>query len=311
MDIKEFFYFQKSDRQVLLVLLCVIVAATGIFMWVGEGQKETAVGLEDSLMNEKHTLGKAERQSDYAYYYTDGERAEGENAELFPFDPNTADSVQLARLGLPAWQIRNIYRYRQKGGIYRQPQDFARLYGLTVKQYRRLEPYIRISADYGPASSLYEPGRVRMAETGENRYERDTLRYPVKLKVGEQIALNQADTMMLKKVPGIGSVYARAILNYGKRLGGYYQVAQLKEIDGFPEEAVAYFKIGTPNVQKLNVNKLTVSQLRRHPYFGFYRAKAIVDYRRLHGNLKSLKELALLKEFSPEIIRKLEPYVEF
>ena len=32
--------------------------------------------------------------------------------------------------------------------------DFARLYGLTRKQYRELEPYITIGDDYEPASTL-------------------------------------------------------------------------------------------------------------------------------------------------------------
>ena len=69
-------------------------------------------------------------------------------AERFAFDPNTADSTQLLRLGLKPWQVRSIYRYRAKGGVFSEPADFARVYGLTLKQYRELEPYIRIGRDY-------------------------------------------------------------------------------------------------------------------------------------------------------------------
>ena len=86
-----------------------------------------------------------------AIIYNQGEE---QRAERFPFDPNTADSTTLLRLGLQPWQVANIYRYRSHGGIYRRPEDFARLYGLTQKQYRELEPYIRISADYRPAVEL-------------------------------------------------------------------------------------------------------------------------------------------------------------
>ena len=124
--------------------------------------------------------------------------------ETFPFDPNTADSTQLLRLGLEPWQVRNIYKYRARGGIYRKKEDFARLYGLTVKDYRRLEPYIRISSDYLPASTLVQ----------EEHHERDTLRYPVKIAEGEQVVLNTADTTELRKVPGIGAYYARRIVRY-------------------------------------------------------------------------------------------------
>ena len=221
--------------------------------------------------------------------------------ETFPFDPNTADSTQLLRLGLQPWQVRNIYKYRARGGIYRKKEDFARLYGLTVKDYRRLEPYIRISSDYLPASTLVK----------EEHYERDTLRYPVKIAQGEQVVLNTADTTVLRKVPGIGAYYAAQIVRYGQRLGGYVSIDQLDEIDGFPQDAKKYFVVQDAHPQQLNVNHLTLQQLRRHPYINFYRAKAIMDYRRLHGNLKSLQDLRLSKDFPPEVIERLSPYVIF
>lgn len=230
--------------------------------------------------------------------------------ERFPFDPNTADSTQLLRLGLQPWQVRNIYKYRAHGGIYRKKEDFARLYGLTVKQYRELEPYIRISADYLPASTLVRSSGLRAANDTQH-IQRDTLRYPVKLKDGEQIVLNTADTATLRRVPGIGNYYAREILRHGQWLGGYVSIDQLDEIEGFPQEAKKYFTIVSPHPQKLNLNRLTLQQLRRHPYINYFQAKAITDYRRLHGRINSLQDLRLSRDFPPEAIRRLEPYVEF
>lgn len=227
--------------------------------------------------------------------------------ERFPFDPNTADSTQLLRLGLRPWQVRNIYRYRQKGGIYRRKEDFAHLYGLTVKEYRELEPYIRISRDYLPASTLV--GERPKRDTV--RFERDTVRYPVKVKPGEYIVLNTADTAQLKRVPGIGSYYATAIVRYGRRLGGYVSIDQLDEIEDFPKDAKQYFVVQQPAPRKLNVNRLTLNELRRHPYVNYYQAKAILDYRRLHGNITSLTDLRFSPDFSDDAIRRLEPYVEY
>jgi DNA uptake protein ComE-like DNA-binding protein len=205
-------------------------------------------------------------------------------------------------LGLSPWQVRNIYKYRAKGGIYRQKEDFARLYGLTVKDYRRLEPYIRISKDYLPAATL----------VGErSSYERDTLRFPVKIDSTQHIVLNTADTSQLKKVPGIGSYYAKEIVRHGKWLGGYVSVDQLDEIEGFPQEAKRYFTIEQSQPQRLNINKLTLQQLRRHPYINYYQAKTIVDYRRLHGDIKSLQDLRFSRDFPPEAIQRLEPYVTY
>lgn len=112
-------------------------------------------------------------------------------------------------------------------------------------------------------------------------------------------------------MPGIGRGFARAIVAYGERLGGYVSVSQLDEIDDFPAEAKKYLVVSSPVTRRLNLNKSTVNQLRRHPYISFFQAKAIADYRRLHGNLHSLDDLKLHRDFTDEARRRLEPYVEF
>ena len=62
---------------------------------------------------------------------------------------------------------------------------------------------------------------------------------------------------------------------------------------------------------KIAVNRLTLNQLKRHPYINYYQAKAITDSRRLRGPLKSLADLRLLKDFTPEDMERLSHYVEF
>lgn len=292
----KFFYLQKSDRHVITLLLCVIVAALAVIYFTDSREDETPA--MEEVKAPKGSKNKYPRKS---YTYNQGQPRQ---PELFPFDPNTADSTELLRLGLQPWQVVNIYKYRAAGGVYRKPRDFARLYGLTLKEYRRLEPYIRISEENQPAENYfykYEPIE-----------ERDTVKYPVKLQPEERIVLNRADTAQLRKVPGIGSFFARKIVDYRERLGGYYRVQQLLEIEDFPETAVSFFIIpdGT-EFRKMNLNRLSLNELKRHPYIGFYRARAIVDYRRLHGHIESLQQLKLLPDFTPEAIERLEPYVEY
>ncbi len=297
--IKEFFYFPKSDRRVIIFLLVVIVLSVIIISVTDNGGMSSQLAKTDSLKADTVTYGKtARRQRHYVYNVETAPR------KLFAFDPNTADSTQLLRLGLQPWQVQNIYKYRAKGGVYRKPSDFARLYGLTAKQYRELLPYIRISDDYRPAAELY-------GKADEKKYERDTVLYPVKLQSGQYVMLDDADTTALKKVPGIGRYYASEIVRYRNALGGYVSVSQLSEIEGFPETALPYFKVSGHSVRKLNLNRLTLNQLKRHPYINFYQARHIIDYRRLKGPLRSLDDLKLLKDFTPRDIERLRPYVEF
>ena len=120
-----------------------------------------------------------------------------------------------------------------------------------------------------------------------------------------------ADTTQLKMVPGIGPYFARKIMEYGERLGGYVSVDQLDEIENFPLESKQYLTIEAPSPVKLDINHLSLNELKRHPYINFFQARAITDYRRLHGPLRSLDDLRLSKDFPQEAIARLVPYVQF
>ena len=296
MKLRNIIYLHKSIKRTLLTLLLSAIAAGVAIYYAGKTEGEEQ-GDKDTTRYTPRTAHLASRPQQYY-------RVEQAPVERFAFDPNTADSTQLLRLGLQPWQVRNIYKYRAKGGIYRKKEDFARLYGLTAKQYRELEPYIHISDDYRPASELFK-------NSEEQRYERDTLKYPIKLKEGETVTLNIADTSALKKVPGIGSAFARAIIGYGKRLGGYVSTSQLLEISNFPRKSLPYFKVDSTKIRKIKVNKLTLDQLKRHPYINFYQARAIIEMRRERGNIKGPDQLSFMEELTDQDLVRLEPYLDY
>lgn len=283
----------------MIFLLAVVVLSAVVVGIMDKGGMSSQLARTDSLTADS-SIRKADVRRGVQYIYN----VETVRRKLSAFDPNTADSTLLLSLGLQPWQVRSIYRYRAKGGIYRQPSDFARLYGLTVKQYKELLPYIHISDEYKPAAEVY--GRTDAVRSG-----RDTLRYPVKLQPGQYVTLDDADTASLRKVPGIGRYYASRIVRYRNDLGGYVSVAQLSEIEGIPESALPYFRVTGGAVRKLNLNRLTLNELKHHPYINFYQARRIIDYRRLKGPLHSIDDLRLLKDFSQRDIDRLRPYVEF
>ena len=283
----------------MIFLLAVVVLSAVVVGIMDKGGMSSQLARTDSLTADS-SIRKAAVRRGVQYIYN----VETVRRKLSAFDPNTADSTLLLRLGLQPWQVRSIYRYRAKGGIYRQPSDFARLYGLTVKQYKELLPYIRISDEYKSAAEVY--GR-----TDGDKVVRDSLRYPVKLQPGQYVTLDDADTASLRKVPGIGRYYASRIVRYRNDLGGYVSVAQLSEIEGIPEAALSYFRVTGGAVRKLNLNRLTLNELKHHPYINFYQARRIIDYRRLKGPLHSIDDLRLLKDFSQRDIERLRPYVEF
>lgn len=317
----------KSDRQTILILLFVIIIALLLFIIADKDSdtKEERGGY--SRYGDNRTESYAGKKAE-AYYDT----SDGRKAELFAFDPNIADSTAFLRLGLSPTIVRNIYRYRAKGGVFSRPEDFAKLWGLTAGQYRTLLPYIRISEDFRPASEVYGHRKSYQREytqsVGNHTDEGHLSQHPAKgthsdsvkgtqstyaqkLRNGEKMEINNADTTALARIPGIGQYFARQITRYRDRLGGFHDKSQLAEIDGFPESALPYININGGAVRKIRINTATNEQLRKHPYIDFRQARDILDYRRLRGRIRSLDDLRATRAFTDNMLQKLAPYIDF
>lgn len=347
----------RSDRLVLLFFMAVVLAMwAGVLLdrWflqprssmvrldeAGMDSLEAEWGGADSAALSGHGSPMSNGSSSSGYYAVPVQQP-----ETFPFDPNTADSTTLLRLGLAPWQVRAIYKYRARGGRYHRTEDFQRLPGMTPELWNRLASSIRIGEAYryydrdalareasvpsgtsssttataSPGSSVSEvspsgaPSSVSsVAVDGTSPEASQSPSFSRQEKFAEltHLDLNTVDTTTLKKVPGIASYRARQIIRYRDRLGGFASVEQLSEIENLPIELQAWFVIQTGVYRKLKLNIASTGELARHPYVGSARAKAIADYRRVQGRLHSLQDLSLLPDFSADVIRRLEPYVEF
>ena len=299
----DFLLFGRRDRRKTLLLLLLLLL-------VGLGFHYLPRLLSGNEAEEQQLMEVA-RQEHEAFEARLQAQAEADRVqeELFPFDPNRADSLTLHRLGLPPWMVRNLLRYRDKGGRFRRPDDFSKLYGLTDKQYARLRPYIRIAAPPEQASSAAE----LPSDTVPMLYRPDTTaRYPArpeKYPAGTLVQLNEADTTELQRIPGIGPFLARRIVSYRQQLGGYYGIDQLREIGIDSRPLHDWLQVDTTRIRRLYINRETLNGFMRHPYLHYHQARAIMDYRRRHGPIRHLQELSLLEEFTPADLERLSHYV--
>lgn len=298
---KDFFYYSKSERRAIffLLILLLILIGTSIFLPVKES--ESVVTDQEAIENIKNFLSGIHEieQKKYPRYTSD--KPKKNQVVLSSFDPNLADSIELLRLGLPSFIVRNIVKYRQAGGKFRSAEDFSRIYGLSAEKFKVLQPYIHISEEFQ---------RKRDTLHKSEEVKRDTLAF-YKYPEGTLVDVNQADTTDLKKIPGIGSGIARTIVAYRNHLGGFYELSQLKEIKYITEDMVKWFKLEKSPIHRINVNKAGLDKLRSHPYMNFYQAKVIIEYRRKKGKLKSLSQLSLYEEFTEKDLERLSHYLTF
>ncbi len=194
--------------------------------------------------------------------------------ESFAFDPNTVSVADLQRLGLSERQAQSIENYREKGGRFRSKADFQKMYVVSDTLFARLEPYIEIA----------------------------------------KLELNGADSTALVSLRGIGPWYARKILDYRDRLGGFVAPEQLLEIDGIDAERYAGFADGitvdASRICRLDLWHASDTVLARHPYLGPKGARSIVRYRELYDSTRwTLPDLATERVLSQENIEKLKKYI--
>lgn len=303
---KDFFYYSRSERRVILFLLGLLVVLAVFWTVCRITEPPGQTYLEDSAEIDSFLASVKQRESGYAKRryakVSENERAE---AVLSVFNPNTADSFQLRKLGLSSFVVRNILRYREKGGRFSTPEAFSKIYGLEESQFLLLKPYIRIPEK----EKVYRDESLLVVENGllAEKEKKRVEKYPE----GTLVSLNQADTLELKRVPGIGSGIARMIVAYRNRLGGFTCVEQLQEIPHVDTCLNKWFVVEGVPFRKIRVNKDGLDKLRNHPYMDFYKAKAILKYRRKWGHIKGLSRLSLFEEFSEKDLQRLSPYLSF
>ena len=292
-------FLSRSEKRGLLLLLFLLLCVSGGMLYVGMSERVgTSVQLspEDAAELEAFAEATKERKRQ-----REAERTAF--ATPFPFNPNTADSATLIKVGLKSWQVKNLLAYRRAGGRWKDAEDFKRLYGLTEEDYQRLRPYIQIPP---PVREVYF--------TEHDRARQDSLYRLRPEKFTELIVLdlNTVDTLTLRKIPGIGVGYSRSIVSYRQRLGGFVSVAQLKDIEGLPERIEEWFSVGeNVEVRTISINKSDFKTLVRHPYLSYEQVKVITTHIRKYGPLRSWKDLQLYPEFTPQDFERLTPYFVF
>lgn len=228
---------------------------------------------------------------------TDGQRSHS----LFSFDPNTLDDDGWRRLGLTERNIATIRKYQAASGHFKTAEDIKKIYGINPALADKLIPYAHVSATTANSSNPYN-------SYTPNTYERK----PFEKKAPQVIEGNSADTLAYQSLPGIGPAYARRIVNFRKKLGGFHSVEQVKETYGLPDSTFQliknYIRIDPAPLRTININTATVEELN-HPYIPYTIAKTIIAYRGQHGNYTSVDDLRKIVIITEEQLQKMRPYL--
>lgn len=159
----------------------------------------------------------------------------------------------------------------------------------------------------------YEGGMERRKERGaEPMYSREP---PPVRKQALRVELNGADTTALQLLHGIGPAYARRIVRYRERLGGFVADSQLLEVYGFTPALLDHLRLqlelDTAARRRIAINSVGLKELARHPYVEYYQARDIVNLRSKGVIFSAEEDLRAVPSMADSTLRRLRPYLDF
>ncbi len=195
-------------------------------------------------------------------------------SQLFSFDPNTATKEDFIKLGLSERIANNIVKFRNRGAKFENKVAFKKVWGISEEDFNRLSPHIKI--------------------------------------VVKLIDINTATAADFKELRGIGESLSARIVKYRNNLGGFTSIDQVGTIYGLEETFASIkpkLKLTNTKIKKININTATADELKAHPYIKWKEANLIIQYRKQHGNYKSIKGIMQIRAFKQPFFDKIKDYL--
>ena len=302
----SFLYFTRKERRgtlflfVLVALCCISPFLYALLFPAHLLMQESDVAPLQQLALKQAEAYKTEnqRRDNYQPYdYPEKESytryATDKKIMGFNFDPNSINEAGWKKLGLRQKTITIIMNFRNKGGRFYKAEDIRKVWGLFPDEAERLIPFVQIGGNTFPekSSAVFE-----------------------KKKVIRVMNVNDADSTMLEELPGIGAKLSQRIVNFREKLGGFYSVDQIGETFGLQDSIFqkikGMFSI-SGELRKINLNTVSLDELKAHPYIRYQLANAIIAYRTQHGRFEKLSDLRKMMILDDKQLEKIAPYLAF
>lgn len=234
--------------------------------------------------------------SNYKTRFDDSPKS-GVKSALTSFDPNELSAEGFVALGFSPKQAQVIINFRKKIGGFGSAADFAKCFVVSDAMFVRLRDYIVIR----DASSNQSSGKTSAVHNS--------------VKASSPVEINSADSAQLVSVRGIGAKTAAAIIAYRKRLGGYYDAAQICETGVVSERNWDIIKeqiwADSCAIQKIDINFVAPNTVGKHPYLGGRILRKLLRNRQLKGGWSTIEDMLKDNTLTAEEAKKLAPYLQF
>jgi competence protein ComEA len=301
-------FTRKEKNGILVIITFVMLLLLGYrYFYLGNFKEDTKPAADYKNVMDSLVVLKTEGRKNYynnydsndvAYYPSANRNFKQPVGELFYFDPNTLPVDGWMKLGVKEKIANNIQKYISKGGKFRQAEDIKKIWGLRPDFVEKIIRYVRIKQEESSTTLQQYPAYEKKV------YEK---------KVIQPVSINEADSTAYIDLPGIGPSFARRIINFRNRLGGFYSIDQVAETFGLPDSTFQkikpYLKLSDEPVKKININTASMEELKAHPYIRWQLANLIIQYKTQHGPYKKIDDIKKIMVVDDNTFNKVAPYL--
>ena len=222
-------------------------------------------------------------------YYPKYEKKKRFSAPLKRFDPNDYQAKDWISLGLSEKQVAVLLKFTKNG--IRSNEDLKRIFVISDELFALIKD-----------STFYT--------------ERPKVEYQVKVveeKKIQKVEINLASVEDLDQLKGIGPFFAKQIIKYRDQLGGFSSKEQILEVWKMTIETydilIPQIELDKSKIKQLNINEITVEELKNHPYLNWSQANSIIKMRLQRTKFTNINEIQESKLIDVETFEKLIPYL--
>ena len=304
--VRDYFTFNKRESRGVYSLIIILLFLSGFHLFLKFYPPNHRVYSEEEVasfhaFSQSFEIGQREKDES-TRQALNSSHADEKIIEWHAFDPNLADPNELIELGLKPWVAERVVSYREKVKPFSSVEDLKKVYDIDTNWLDQAAPYISIDKGYVETQKLTD---VRF-EQKKHKSLPDSAQFAL-------IDLNRADTSELKTIPGIGSFYAKQIVELRSRYGGFRSFDQLLELYKVRDETLTLLSektvLDTSAVKRIDLNSCSLEELGRHPYLSWKQARIILAYREQHQGFRTVKEILRTDVITDSVYLKIAPYL--
>jgi competence protein ComEA len=208
------------------------------------------------------------------------------------FDPNEYSKNDWMNLGLSEKQTNVVLKFTMRG--INSNEDLKKIFVISDQLFQKIK-----DSTFYPKRNEYLYSKINKEKFQETK------------KIS--IDINLASEEQLLELKGIGQFFATQIIKRRNELGGFTSKNQLLEVWKMDEAKLEIFKdqinIDLEHIHKINLNTISVEELKVHPYIRWNIANSIIKMRNQKNGFKKIEEIKESVLISEELFEKLKPYL--